>query len=135
MTARCCSPGWSCCCAASLVPIYWQPWRCGRSIPSSWQLLLPTGRAAVWLVPLLAPALGAIWLVGLSLALGDLSASILAVPPGVTTVAIRVFSLVHYGVEDQLAGLCLWTALLFGVLTVAAVKLLCYDRRSGGSVV
>ena len=88
-----------------------------------------------WLVPLLAPALGAIWLVGLSLALGDLSASILAVPPGVTTVAIRVFSLVHYGVEDQLAGLCLWTALLFGVLTVAAVKLLCYDRRSGGSVV
>jgi iron(III) transport system permease protein len=87
-----------------------------------------------WLIPLLAPALGAVWLIALSLALGDLSASILAVPPGVTTVAVRVFNLVHYGVEDQLAGLCLWSALLFGVLTVATVKLICHEGSQRSEV-
>ncbi len=79
-----------------------------------------------WTLPLLAPALGAGWLCALSLALGDLSASILAVPPGVTTVAIRVFNLVHYGVEDQLAGLCLWSTLLFTGLTGVTVQLFRY---------
>ncbi len=58
-----------------------------------------------------------IWICGIVLGLGELSASILVVPPGVTTVAIRIFGLLHYGVEDQLAALCLATLLLISLLT------------------
>ena len=65
-------------------------------------------------LPQLAPTLVAAWLVGVIIALGDLAASILTVPPGVTTVAIRIFGLMHYGVEDQLAAICL---VQIGVMT------------------
>ena len=49
-------------------------------------------------------ALAVAWLIGLALALSDLTASILVVPPGVETLSIHIFNLVHYGVEDQVAG-------------------------------
>jgi iron(III) transport system permease protein len=71
----------------------------------------------------LSDCLGWLWLVLLALAIGDLSATILAVPPGVTTISIRVFSLVHYGVADQLAGLCLITLLVFGLLAALVIAL------------
>ncbi len=57
------------------------------------------------------------WLVGIIVALGDLAASILVVPPGVTTVAIRIFGLMHYGVEDQLAAICL---AMVGIIAILA---------------
>ncbi len=74
------------------------------------------------------------WLVSLAVALGDLSASILVMPPGVTTVAYRIFDLVHYGVEDQLAGLCLTTVALFTALAMLArlAFLAVYRERAGG---
>jgi iron(III) transport system permease protein len=75
-----------------------------------WQIL----RYAVW--PHVASSLGWLWLILLALTVADLSVSILAVPPGVTTIAIRIFNLVHYGVTDQLAALCLGTMILFGAL-------------------
>ncbi len=64
------------------------------------------------------------WLVGLAVALGDLATSILVVPPGVTTLAMRIFGLVHYGVEDQLAALCLCTIGLFVILAGVVAALL-----------
>ncbi len=88
-----------------------------------------------WLVPLLTPALALVWMITLALALGDLSASILAVPPGVTTIAIRVFNLMHYGVEDQLAGLCLWTTVLFVGLTAITLQLVRLSQRSREPIV
>lgn len=71
----------------------------------------------------------ALWLVVFALALGDLAATVLATPPGVTTVAIRIFNLVHYGVADQLAGLCLGTMLVFGLLTGMAMSSLASSRE------
>jgi len=65
------------------------------------------------------PALGLSWLVALALALADLDASILAVPPGVTTLSIRIFGLLHYGVEDQVAGICLALVGLFTLVALA----------------
>jgi iron(III) transport system permease protein len=59
------------------------------------------------------------WLVGLAIALGDLTASILVVPPRVKLLSIHIFNLVHYGVEDQVAGICLALLVVFGL--VAAV--------------
>lgn len=61
----------------------------------------------------------AAWLVGMIIGLGDVAASILTVPPGVTTIAICIFALMHYGVEDQLAAIC-----LFMVAATIAVTLL-----------
>ena len=58
----------------------------------------------------------------MALSIAELSASILVVPPGVTTLAIRIFNLMHYGVEDRLGGLCLFTILLFVVLTWLAER-------------
>jgi iron(III) transport system permease protein len=63
------------------------------------------------------------YLVAMAIAMGDLSASILLVPPGVTTLSIRIFNLVHYGVDDQLASLCLSTLAIWGLLVSATVAL------------
>ena len=74
-------------------------------------------------LPQRLPALAVAWLIGLALALGDLTASILVVPPGVETLSIHVFNLVHYGVEDQVAGICLALTALLGVLAAAVMWL------------
>ncbi len=49
----------------------------------------------------------AAWLMSFVVAAGDLSASILVTPPGLFTAPVRVFGLLHAGVDDQVAGLCL----------------------------
>ena len=49
------------------------------------------------------------FLIGVVINLGDLAAGILVMPPGVSTLAVRIFGLIHYGVEDRLAALCLAT--------------------------
>ena len=63
-------------------------------------------------------AIAVAWWVALAVAWGDLSASILVVPPGVMTLPIRVFGLIHYGVDDQVAGISLCVMALFCVLAL-----------------
>ena len=70
------------------------------------------------------------WLIGLTVAIGDLATSILVLPPGITTLATRIFGLVHYGVEDQLAALSLCTIGLFALL--ATVVILIWRRLEFG---
>ncbi|MCA9245516.1 MAG: iron ABC transporter permease [Planctomycetales bacterium] len=60
----------------------------------------------------------AAWIAGFVVAWGELSATILVAPPGVSTVPIRLFGLLHYGVQDQVAGICLVTIL--GVVILGA---------------
>jgi ABC-type Fe3+ transport system permease subunit len=60
--------------------------------------------------------LAAVWLAVFAIAAGDLAGNILVAPPGVTTVPIRVFGLIHAGVDDQVAGVCL---VMFGGVAVA----------------
>ncbi len=78
-------------------------------------------------LPIRWPALLLAWLVALAMATADLAATILVVPPGVTPLSIRVFGLLHYGVYDQVAGICLalvgWFALVGGAAAWAAAKL------------
>jgi len=62
-----------------------------------WRVALPWKRSATI----------AAWLLAAVVAIGDLSASILTVPPGVPLLPVRIFTLLHYGVEDQVAGICL----------------------------
>jgi iron(III) transport system permease protein len=70
-------------------------------------------------LPMRTSAAAVAWLAALAISLGDLAASILVVPPGVTTLSIRIFGLLHYGVEDQVAGICLAMVLIFAVLAAA----------------
>jgi iron(III) transport system permease protein len=88
-------------------------WFVLQSISADWLDAAEVYGAGVWsrfwhvVLPLRAPGLLAIWIVLAALASGDLAASILTVPPGVTPVPIRVFGLMHAGVDDQVAGLSL----------------------------
>ncbi len=74
-----------------------------------WHVTLPQR------IPAVALAYGAAWIV----AVGDLGASYAVLPPGIETLARRVLGWVHYGVEDQLAALCLSTwLLLMGLVAI-----------------
>lgn len=86
-------------------------------------------RRLFWVaLPLRWPAVLLACVVALAVSMADLAASILVVPPGVTTLSIRVFGLLHYGVYDQVAGICLalvgWFSLLGLVAAWAAAELL-----------
>ena len=74
-------------------------------------------------LPMRWPAAAVAWLAALAISLGDLAASILVVPPGVTTLSIRIFGLLHYGVEDQVAGICLAMIAIFALLAWAVFRL------------
>ncbi len=74
------------------------------------------------------PALAASWLVALVVAWGELAASILLVPPGVITLPIQVFGLIHYGVDDQVAAISL---LQYGLFFLIALILAVLAGRAG----
>ncbi len=82
----------------------------------------PARRLGQIALPCRLDALALAWLVAMAVALGELAASILVVPPGVTTLSIRIFGLLHYGVEDQVAGICLaMTAIFAGIAALILV--------------
>lgn len=72
----------------------------------------------------------------LAIAVGELSATLLVLPPGVTTVSVRVFQLLHYGVDDRVSALCLaiFGAIGLGVGAAAAVRAVRSEaiERDGG---
>lgn len=70
--------------------------------------------------PLRRRMLAAAWLAAFAVALAELDATVLVVPPGVETLTIHVFNLLHYSVEDQAAGICLTLFLGVQVGTIAA---------------
>ena len=79
-----------------------------------WQIALPQRRLAI----------AGAWLAAFAIAGGDLAWSLLVLPPGVDTIARRVFGLVHAGVEEQVAGICLIVVLAYAVLAVAVLSLI-----------
>lgn len=82
-------------------------------------------------LPLRAPGLAAACAVALVLAVGEVSATLLVYPPGVTPLSVRISQLLHYGVDDRVAALSL--ALLLGTValgTAASFALAIWqDRR------
>lgn len=68
-------------------------------------------------------ALGLAWVVALAVALGDLAVSILVAPPGVRTLSMHIFDLLHSSVEDQVAGICLAMIVLFAAAAAVAAWL------------
>ncbi len=72
------------------------------------------------------PAVAAAWLVGFAVAIGELAATILVMPPqrGATALSIQIFQLLHYGVDDRVAAICLDTVFAIAAITGIAAALL-----------
>ena len=113
--------------AKSLPPAILIGWFALRSVPietveaAAVDGAGPVRRFLTVVLPQRWPAVGCIWLVALAVSIGDLSASYQVLPPGINPLSFRVFQMVHAGVEDQLAGICLsvWIMLAaIGALTV-----------------
>ena len=82
----------------------------------SWSQLVRIALPMRWSALLLG------WLTCAVIAMGDLGASVLTVPPGVMTLQIQIFTLLHYGVEDVVAGISLAFAAGFAVTTLLVVR-------------
>lgn len=99
--------------------VAWQAW---RTLPgelldaAALDGLGPWRQFAAVAVPLRRRTLAAIGLLAWCLAAGDLSTTVLLAPARVSTVAVRTFQLIHAGVDDRLAGLCLVSLAVFGIL-------------------
>lgn len=105
-------------------------WHALRSVPSSIMEAAESEGASdgvlLWkiVVPQRLTALAATWLVAFAIALGELPGSFLTVPPDVMTLPLRVFNLIHYGVEDYVAGILLGLLVVYAVLSVLVLRLL-----------
>lgn len=87
------------------------------------RITLPCRASALWLS----------WVVAMAVALGDLAATILVTPPGVTMLSWRIFDLLHSSLEDQVAGICLALVGLFAAAAAVAAWLAGRaGRRAGG---
>jgi iron(III) transport system permease protein len=86
----------------------------------------------LWLIalPQRWSALAGAWLAAFALAAGDLAWSHLVVPPRMETIQQRVFGLIHYGADEQVAGICLVIVGAYAVMAVAIVGLL-WSRQPG----
>jgi len=89
----------------------------------------PVRRLLLVIVPMRLPALALAWLAAFVVGLGELGASILVVPPGVTTLSIRIFDWLHSGAEDDVAGIAL---ALVAMLAVGAVIACWLARHTAG---
>lgn len=67
------------------------------------------------------PAFTAAWVTAWAVSMGDVTATanILVLPPGIDTVAQRIFQMAHFGATDQLSGLSL--CCFIGFIAVAAL--------------
>jgi iron(III) transport system permease protein len=83
-----------------------------------------------WLrLQLLAPALLAAAGVTAALAMGELGATLIVVPPGCATVSMKIYGYLHYGASQAVAGLCLLVAAVTA-MTGALVAVALTNRRS-----
>ncbi len=78
----------------------------------------PIGRAVRVGLPLTRGALVAAWGVSFALALGELPATNLVAPPGLTPLSVVIWGLLHTGVESHLAGVVL---VMLGAVSMAGV--------------
>ena len=113
----------------ALAPATLVMWHALRSIPpemldsAAVDGAGPVGQLCRIALPCRVWALAVAWLVALAIALGDLAASVLVVPPGLATLSIHIFNLLHYGVEDRVAGICLALVALFAAVAAGVAWL------------
>jgi len=84
-------------------------------------------------LPLRWPAVAAAACMSLIVAMSDLAATLLVAPPGVATLSMRIFGLLHYGAEDRVAALCLALGLAIGMLATIVWGAFSLNWRSEAS--
>ncbi|MGA1825400.1 MAG: ABC transporter permease [bacterium] len=80
-------------------------------------------------LPLAAPGLCAGWLITFVLCIGELDATLLVMPPGKATIAIRIYTLMHYGANKLVAALCVILLLLCALPPVIVLLLNKYHGK------
>ena len=116
-----------------------------RSVYASLQQLSPALEEAAWLatpnrlriagqitVPLVRRGLAAAFLIVFVLAMGELGVSLLVVPPGIETLPVRIYNLMHYGAEASVAALSLVLLAVELVVCLAVLGLMHGNRRANG---
>ena len=75
----------------------------------------------IW-IPLLGPSLVASACVVAALSLNELGATLILIPPGASTLSIRLYNMLHYGASDEVAGLSLEMVFLTLILSAALTR-------------
>jgi iron(III) transport system permease protein len=78
----------------------------------------PIRRLVRIVLPLRYGALALAWLVAFVIAIGDLAFTVIVLPPGVETIPVRMFRLMHAAADSEVAAVCL--LIVLGVSLVAA---------------
>jgi ABC-type Fe3+ transport system permease subunit len=75
-----------------------------------------------WIIrwPLTRGGLAVAWLLSLALTMGEHSATFAVTPPGITTMAHRIFVLIHSGARQKQASLTLLGLACFVVIAIIA---------------
>ncbi len=103
-------------------------WPAVRSLPKAYfeaaslEGYGPWGQARRVALPLTRPAIAAAWGVSFALALGELPAANLSAPPGVMLLSVRIWELLHRGVESHLAGMALLMLALIALAGSVAAR-------------
>ena len=90
---------------------------------SSWQLWTRIR------LPLMLPGMIVAGMTVFLLTMGELSATLLVLPPGRNTLAVKTYNLLHYGASDAVAGLCLFLVVTGWLAGMAAITALAIRRR------
>jgi iron(III) transport system permease protein len=73
-------------------------------------------------LPLIKPGiLGALFLTFI-FCFSELDTAVLTYPPGMETIPVRIFALLHYGTHQTVAALCLWQILIIIVLVLMFLR-------------
>jgi iron(III) transport system permease protein len=111
-------------------------WHALASVPTATLEIAALEGAGAWrrlwrvALPQRLPAIAAAWLVALALAIGDLSASFLVLPPGLSLLSRRIFEEAHYGVDNRLAGLTLTAIGLVSLIAAMAILIVRLQLRA-----
>jgi len=89
-------------------------------------------------LPLRRGALLLAWLVAFVLSVGDMAFTVIVLPPGVETISVRIFRLIHAAADSEVAAVCLMLLLAQAAAMLAAAWVLRWElgrqsRESGAA--
>lgn len=103
--------------------------RVGRHVIEAAEVSGRSGPAVLWRVvlPMIRPGVAAALLLGFILSLGELGAGLTARPPDWDNAQVRVFNMIHFSRDEEVAALCVMLVLL--VLIPTALYSLVFNRK------
>jgi iron(III) transport system permease protein len=104
-------------------------WPAMRALPEELLEAAQLEGARLWqiwryiVLPLRWRALVLAWMMAFVWSLGELDASVLVAPPGVQPLSNHIFGLLHFGAQDQVAGICLAIYLVIQCAVAVGVRI------------